>query len=106
MGKPTIKHSEIRDVQFGENITVIEPVNLYDCKIGDNSFIGPLLRYKKELRLANGAEFSHTHSFVSWLRSEMTASSRMAQCSSTISLLREVLPEIKISGDQPSLATM
>jgi len=31
----------IRAVEFGKNVTVIEPANLYECKIGDNSFIGP-----------------------------------------------------------------
>jgi bifunctional N-acetylglucosamine-1-phosphate-uridyltransferase/glucosamine-1-phosphate-acetyltransferase GlmU-like protein len=49
MGKPIIKHSEIRDVQLVK-ITVIEPVNLYECKIGDNSFIGPFVEIQKELK--------------------------------------------------------
>ncbi len=47
MGKPIIKHIEIKDVQFGENVTVVEPVNLYECKIGDNSFIGPFVEIQK-----------------------------------------------------------
>ena len=36
------KKSSIRNVKFGKNVTIIEPVNLYDCYIGDNCFIGPL----------------------------------------------------------------
>ena len=35
------KSIAIRAVEFGKNVTVIDPVNLYECKIGDNSFIGP-----------------------------------------------------------------
>jgi len=33
----------IKNVAFGENVKVIEPVNLYGCKIGDNTFIGPFV---------------------------------------------------------------
>ena len=43
MRSPIVKHSEIKDVQFGENVTVVEPVNLYGCRIGDNSFVGPFV---------------------------------------------------------------
>jgi len=40
---PTIKHVGIRDVSFGSNVTVIEPANLYECSVGDDSFIGPFV---------------------------------------------------------------
>lgn len=39
--QPVIIESQIRDVQFGENVKVVSPCNLYECSIGDNSFIGP-----------------------------------------------------------------
>jgi acetyltransferase-like isoleucine patch superfamily enzyme len=42
MNKPVLKNIGISKVQFGENVTIIEPVNLYGCAIGRNSFIGPL----------------------------------------------------------------
>ena len=63
MSKPIIKHSEIRDVQFGENITVIEPVNLYECKIGDNSFIGPFVEIQKGAEVGNNCKIQ-SHSFI------------------------------------------
>lgn len=31
------------NVTFGENVTVVEPVNLYGCAIGDHSSIGPFV---------------------------------------------------------------
>lgn len=31
------------DVDFGQEVTVVEPVNLYGCAIGDHSFIGPFV---------------------------------------------------------------
>ena len=30
----------IKNVKFGKNVKIIEPVNLYGCEIGDNCFIG------------------------------------------------------------------
>ena len=39
--------STIRDVRFGEKVTVVEPVNIYECKIGDNSFVGPFVEIQK-----------------------------------------------------------
>jgi len=63
MGSPIIKHSEIRDVQFGENVTVVEPVNLYDCKIGDNSFIGPFIEIQKGVEIGSNCKIQ-SHSFI------------------------------------------
>ena len=33
----------IKDVDFGADVTVIEPVNLYGCVIADGCFIGPFV---------------------------------------------------------------
>jgi len=63
MGKPTIKRSEIRDVTFGENVTVVEPANLYECKIGDNSFIGPFVEIQKGVEVGGNCKIQ-SHSFI------------------------------------------
>src|SRR6188768_1963981 len=63
MGMPIIKHSEIRDVQFGENVSVVEPVNLYECKIGDNSTIGPFVEIQKGVEVGNNCKIQ-SHSFI------------------------------------------
>ena len=34
------KKTSIKNVKFGKNVTIIEPVNLYGCEIEDNCFIG------------------------------------------------------------------
>src|SRR6266704_3176633 len=36
---PKILNSGIVDVQFGANVKVVQPVNLYGCSIGDDCFI-------------------------------------------------------------------
>ena len=60
---PIIKHSGIRDVEFGENVTVVEPVNLYECKIGDSSFVGPFVEIQKGVLIGNNCKIQ-SHSFI------------------------------------------
>jgi hypothetical protein len=33
----------ITNVRFGENVTIVEPVNLYGCSIAANCFVGPFV---------------------------------------------------------------
>jgi len=40
---PTLKTIGIVGVEFGEGITVVQPANLYGCRIGDGTFIGPFV---------------------------------------------------------------
>ena len=63
MNRPIIKKSEIRDVAFGENVIVVEPVNLYECKIGNNSFIGPFCEIQKGVMIGNGCKIQ-SHSLL------------------------------------------
>jgi acetyltransferase-like isoleucine patch superfamily enzyme len=37
----------IVDVTAGENVTVIEPVNLYGCTLGDGVFVGPFVEIQR-----------------------------------------------------------
>ena len=48
MSVPTrVFKCQIRDVSFGSNVTVVDPVNLYECAIGDDCFIGPFVEIQK-----------------------------------------------------------
>jgi acetyltransferase-like isoleucine patch superfamily enzyme len=44
---PTLREAGIVDVQFGKDVTVIQPVNLYGCSIGDGTFVGPFVEIQK-----------------------------------------------------------
>ncbi|MEO7682437.1 MAG: acyltransferase [Gemmatimonadaceae bacterium] len=44
---PFIRTVAVRDVRFGEGVTVIEPANIYECEIGDHSFVGPFVEIQK-----------------------------------------------------------
>jgi len=53
----------IRDVQFGENVRIIKPVNLYGCSIGDDCFIGPFVEIQKNVTIGNHTKVQ-SHSFL------------------------------------------
>lgn len=57
------KTSQIRNVTFGKNCTVIEPANLYECNLGDNVFVGPFVEITKGVKIGNNTRIS-SHSFI------------------------------------------
>jgi len=63
MTKVALKQAGIVDVSFGENVTVVQPVNLYGCAIGDTSFIGPFVEIQKGARVGQRCRIQ-SHSFI------------------------------------------
>jgi acetyltransferase-like isoleucine patch superfamily enzyme len=64
MNKPVLFNSVIReDVVFGENVKVVQPVNLYGCSIGDNSFVGPFIEIQKDVVIGNRCKIQ-SHTFI------------------------------------------
>lgn len=55
--------STIRDVTFGVDVTIVSPVNLYECSIGDHSFIGPFVEIQKGVSIGNLSKIQ-SHSFI------------------------------------------
>ena len=47
MSAPTLHQAGIRDVTFGLRVTVVEPCNLYECRMGDDCFVGPFTEIQK-----------------------------------------------------------
>lgn len=61
--EPTIHKAGVVDVVFGSGVTLVEPVNLYGCTIGDDCFIGPFVE------IQHGAVIGHrcriqSHAFI------------------------------------------
>jgi acetyltransferase-like isoleucine patch superfamily enzyme len=50
-------------VQFGQQVTIIQPVNLYGCSIGDNSFVGPFTEIQKNVTIGSHCKIQ-SHSFI------------------------------------------
>lgn len=61
--KPSIRSAGIVDVIFGENVSIVEPVNLYGCTIGNNVFIGPFVEVQKNVSVGNDTRIQ-SHSFI------------------------------------------
>lgn len=55
--------SKTKDVLFGKNVTVIEPVNLYNCIIHENCFIGPFVEIQKNVSVGENTKIQ-SHSFI------------------------------------------
>jgi acetyltransferase-like isoleucine patch superfamily enzyme len=53
----------IKNVNHGRNVTVIEPVNLYDCVLEDGVFVGPFVEIQKGAVIKRGTRIS-SHSFI------------------------------------------
>ena len=53
----------IKNVKFGKNVKIIEPVNLYGCEIGDNCFIGPFVEIQKNAVIKQNTRIQ-SHSFI------------------------------------------
>ncbi|MBF0275484.1 MAG: N-acetyltransferase [Nitrospinae bacterium] len=63
MKRPLLKEIGIRDVDFGENVSIMKPVNLYGCKIGNNCFIGPFVEIQKGVIIGDRCRIQ-THAFI------------------------------------------
>ena len=48
---------------FGNQVTVVEPVNLYGCSIGDDCFIGPFVEIQKSVTIGKGTRVQ-SHAFI------------------------------------------
>ncbi len=53
----------IKNVVFGNNVTIVEPVNLYDCVINEDVFIGPFVEIQKNVVIGKGTRVQ-SHSFI------------------------------------------
>lgn len=55
--------SAIKNVDFGADVTVVAPVNLYGCSIGDGCFIGPFVEVQKDCSIGKRTKIQ-SHAFI------------------------------------------
>ena len=63
MGEPVVKQSSIRNVTFGNDVVVVEPVNIYECSVGNDCFIGPFVEIQKGVVIGNRCKVQ-SHAFI------------------------------------------
>ncbi len=61
--EPRTLQVSIRNVQFGQNVTVVEPSNLYDCQISDDCFVGPFVEIQKRVTIGKRCRIQ-SHAFI------------------------------------------
>lgn len=63
MNEPILLAAQIKDVAFGTNVKVVQPVNLYGCAIGDDCFIGPFVEIQRKVTIGKKNRIQ-SHSFI------------------------------------------
>ena len=63
MNDPELRTIGIVDVEFGRNVTVVQPVNLYGCQIDDESFIGPFVEIQNGVKIGKRCRIQ-SHAFI------------------------------------------
>jgi len=55
--------SGIKNVEFGQDVKIIQPANIYGCKIGSNTFIGPFVEIQKDVTIGENCKIQ-SHTFI------------------------------------------
>ncbi|HOZ87009.1 MAG TPA: acyltransferase [Bacteroidia bacterium] len=61
--QPIVFKAAIKNVSFGENVKIVEPVNIYGCSIGNETFIGPFVEIQKDVVIGQRCKIQ-SHTFV------------------------------------------
>lgn len=57
------RRAAVLNVKFGENVTVIEPSNLYGCELADDVFVGPFVEIQSDVFVGIRSRIQ-SHSFI------------------------------------------
>jgi acetyltransferase-like isoleucine patch superfamily enzyme len=63
VSRPDLQQAGVRDVEFGARVRLVEPCNLYGCKIGDDCFVGPFTEIQKGVHIGARTRVQ-SHSFI------------------------------------------
>jgi acetyltransferase-like isoleucine patch superfamily enzyme len=63
LAAPIIKQAGVLNVDFGDRVTIVEPVNIYGCTIGDDTFVGPFVEIQKSVTIGKRCRIQ-SHTFI------------------------------------------
>lgn len=55
--------STIRDVKASDTVTIVEPVNIYECELSHNVFVGPFCEIQKGVVIGKNTRIQ-SHTFI------------------------------------------
>lgn len=61
--QPAVRQAVIRNVTCGDNVTIVEPCNIYECILGDSCFVGPFVEIQKGVKIGARTRVQ-SHAFV------------------------------------------
>ena len=61
--EPVIRKAGVIDVVFGAEVTLVEPVNLYGCTIGNGCFVGPFVEIQRGVVIGDRCRIQ-SHAFI------------------------------------------
>ena len=61
--KPKLYQSSLRDNIYSKNVVIVEPCNIYEAILEDNSFVGPFCEIQKGVRIGKNTRVQ-SHTFI------------------------------------------
>ncbi len=63
MNLPILLESGMVDVEFGSDVKIVQPVNLYGCRISDGVFVGPFVEIQRNVVIGRRTKIQ-SHTFI------------------------------------------
>ena len=63
MNKPILQESGIRNVTLGKDVALVQPLNLYECTLGDHCKVGPFVEIQKGVVIGDRCRIQ-SHTFI------------------------------------------
>ena len=63
MNNPILRQAGIVNVEMGKNVTIVEPANIYGCRLEDDVFVGPFVEIQSGVIIGARSRIQ-SHSFV------------------------------------------
>lgn len=63
MAEARILKSGIVNVEFGTGVTVVEPANVYGCRLDDEVFVGPFVEIQRDVTIGKRTRIQ-SHAFI------------------------------------------
>jgi len=60
---PQLLTCQVRDVDCGEGVRIVEPANVYECTLGTGCFVGPFVEIQKGVRIGARTKVQ-SHAFI------------------------------------------
>lgn len=63
MSTPELHRVQVRDIECGAGVRIVEPSNVYECRLGDGCFVGPFVEIQRGVTIGARTKVQ-SHAFV------------------------------------------